>query len=1352
MASQDSNEFDGAANDDFLDLLHSIKKAEDEHDKTYYKNTSSSPPPLQSSSSSISSSSPSISSTPPVDLFISDNKIDYNNLQQQQSTLSKNSTTLLTKSPSSPSITNNNNNLDSGINNGIKYTNFGFFDETNDPVPLPPPPPPTMKQTTTSTTTTNTTTTPKKPTSSPLKLMLSPSSINFNKKTNNNDNNNKTVVVKNLSQPKNEYSGKPTDLNDPLVMQQVQTRLIYKDHQLKGNPSIVAGNQKLNLNNSNSNIWSNSPMKKPNQQPLKPFVFETPDTEDFFNHSLDDNTFFPDDLVNQDNDDINIINNNSNNNNNNNNNHNNNNNLDNNGISYNFNNSTGYYKPVERNNSTSSSTDSTSQSFDNDGFISKNIIPQKDNTTSTTTSPSSTLLKSTTQKFVKNSTPKKSPKNKSPTNSNSKNNQPIKSPNTKTKKISYEAVTFNTRINDDDPLLLDDDDDNNNASPYKSFNRFNPQTTKLEPPKYYKELNSKFTIHDLKQFLNTIMDSIYFINWAVHFDNDKTSFRNPVPQKKRTSDGKSVSVEEEFSNIHEPLAVSLWIFQRNHESIESRISKYFITIFDNKGGDVNDKLQFMAELLAMDVHKVSFNSQDSLKPFLKYDPWVHVYNLWDPKITSWVYETSPKLMGEYQFDSLCNCFVTKDLISKVEDAQKIISLEENEGFTLTLDSKDIPSNNYLLFVRDMTLSSLLYVIVNYKIEFEKKTYLRDSFSSEMDVIPILAKMEINGVYFSPEAMKPCEIAIEAYVDDLQQTASKTYNIGNVRSNQQIKEKLYSGSLGLVMNENIKKKMSSDKKTLIELKSIPANSHIKLMDIVLEHRHCSKVLSTYIKPYLELSKRKGIKDGEGLSIKSNWIHTGTGTGRLASQKPNLQNIPKNAFAINLLELDDFDDDFMNSTVDMDTVIKDSPINIRDCFKARDGTILVGLDYNQVELRVLAHFSEDSNLIDAFFEGKDVLCEAAALSLNKPVDQITKIERERTKHIVYGIIYGIGTKSLSQVLKVSESEASSFKSKFLGAFKQIQKFITDTPRKAERDGNEVRTIANRRRTLPNLKSSAIHERLASQRQAVNSIIQGSAADLLKKAMINIERLLRKETEKFKTQIPPELYPKLLLQIHDELIYEIPQIMFDNNLHLKIFKIMERVGCHFNLSVPLSVSMSIGTSWGSLQPFQSKMICIECGRPVNDVYKEFGKSGSGNIRLTRCSNPSCQQIADKYVEYDFIIVFLDLFLHKAQAYRHLLFNRQPYRDYGISVLRILRMANNWENQQQQNDIRHEARREFHKFMTITSSEEISKKIEEARERVLVAAHYKIPYARKKYTISKAVQDMMPSDIDPKDESKIC
>jgi DNA polymerase-1 len=299
-------------------------------------------------------------------------------------------------------------------------------------------------------------------------------------------------------------------------------------------------------------------------------------------------------------------------------------------------------------------------------------------------------------------------------------------------------------------------------------------------------------------------------------------------------------------------------------------------------------------------------------------------------------------------------------------------------------------------------------------------------------------------------------------------------------------------------------------------------------LILRHRILAKLKSTYVDTLPKLADKES-------RLHTNFIQSGTATGRLSSREPNLQNIP---------------------------IRDEEGRRIREAFIAGPGQVLISADYSQIELVILTHLSGDENLVAAFQEGKDVHARTAALIFGIPEGEVRPEQRRIAKVINFGVMYGMSAFRLAKELGISRTEAASFIDAYFKTYAGIRQYIDSLIKKTEETGY-ASTILGRRRYILAINSRNKTEKSAAERVAVNTPIQGSAADIVKIAMIKLDQALRKR------QSPA----KLLLQVHDELILECPQE--DAPAAAKLVReVMENA---VTLKAPLRVSVETGKRWG-------------------------------------------------------------------------------------------------------------------------------------------------------------------------------
>lgn len=414
----------------------------------------------------------------------------------------------------------------------------------------------------------------------------------------------------------------------------------------------------------------------------------------------------------------------------------------------------------------------------------------------------------------------------------------------------------------------------------------------------------------------------------------------------------------------------------------------------------------------------------------------------------------------------------------------------------------------------------------YYLPLLKASPLYDLFAGlEMKVLPILAGMELRGIHLDAPSLASYETELKAH---LAATMNETYALVghefNIASPKQVGKVLYE-ERGLKPGKRTKRGFSTDSAVLEELAAqdpVPQK--------ILEYRNLAKLLSTYVETLPDMTDEHG-------RIHTSFIQTGTATGRLSSRDPNLQNIP---------------------------VREEAGRRIRAAFTAAPGTVLISADYSQIELVVLAHLSGDPQLCAAFNEGTDVHKSTAALIYGIPAAQVTPEMRRTAKTINFGVMYGMGAFRLARELGIPMPRAKEFIEQYFAQYAGIEGFIENTIKKAEETGY-VETLFGRRRPLLAITSANKMEKNGAERVATNTPIQGTAADIVKKAMIAVDDALREHPTG----------ARLLLQVHDELIFECPDD--ETTIADTIALVKERMEHAVQLNVPLRVSVEYGSSWG-------------------------------------------------------------------------------------------------------------------------------------------------------------------------------
>jgi DNA polymerase-1 len=394
---------------------------------------------------------------------------------------------------------------------------------------------------------------------------------------------------------------------------------------------------------------------------------------------------------------------------------------------------------------------------------------------------------------------------------------------------------------------------------------------------------------------------------------------------------------------------------------------------------------------------------------------------------------------------------------------------------------------------------------------------------EMPLLPILAEMEGTGIKIEPKVLIGYGRELSIELDRIQNETWKTVGHEfNLASTKQLQEVLFV-ERKLTPGKKTKTGFSTDAAALEDLAR-----EDPVPGLILRHRTLAKLKSTYVDTLADQADKEG-------RLHTNFVQTGTATGRLSSREPNLQNIPIRA---------------------------EEGRRIREAFIAQSGHVLVSADYSQIELVVLAHLSGDENLIAAFKEEKDVHVRTAALIFGIDESHIKSEQRRIAKTINFGVMYGMSAFRLANELGISRTDASNFITAYFNTYSGVRRFIEDLIKKTEETGY-ASTIFGRRRYIRTINSRNKTEKAAAERIAVNTPIQGSAADIVKTAMLNLDRRLAS------AQSPA----RLLLQVHDELILECPKDAADATVKLVKAEMEQAV----NLRIPLRVSVETGKRWG-------------------------------------------------------------------------------------------------------------------------------------------------------------------------------
>ena len=470
--------------------------------------------------------------------------------------------------------------------------------------------------------------------------------------------------------------------------------------------------------------------------------------------------------------------------------------------------------------------------------------------------------------------------------------------------------------------------------------------------------------------------------------------------------------------------------------------------------------------------------------------------------------------NKYNIEKLSIDYLKLDINEYNKKEEKQINLFEVNN----LPEEDKESDKTCMYV---------YVINRVYIETLKKledTNQLDLFNNiEMPLVEVLADMQYNGIYVNKEELiefgKTLKLEIEKLTNGIYKLAGEEFNINSTKQ------------LGNILFEKLKlpviKKTKSGYSTDVEVLEKLKKEH-EIIEKILDYRQLVKLNSTYIEgliPYINTKDNK---------IHSYFHQTVTATGRISSTEPNLQNIPTRF---------------------------DLGKQIRKVFKPQEGYVFVDADYSQIELRVLAHISGDEHMIQAFKNGEDIHRQTASKVFNIPMEKVTSKQRSDAKAVNFGIVYGISDFGLGEQLGISRKQAKAYIEQYLEKYEKIKEFMKNIKEFAKEKGY-VETLFNRRRYIPEMNSNNFMVRQFGARVAMNTPIQGTAADIMKIAMIKLYNELKNR----------KLSSKILLQIHDELLLEVKEEEKEEVKEL----LKNSMESAMKLKVPLEVELSEATNW--------------------------------------------------------------------------------------------------------------------------------------------------------------------------------
>jgi DNA polymerase I len=406
---------------------------------------------------------------------------------------------------------------------------------------------------------------------------------------------------------------------------------------------------------------------------------------------------------------------------------------------------------------------------------------------------------------------------------------------------------------------------------------------------------------------------------------------------------------------------------------------------------------------------------------------------------------------------------------------------------------------------------------------QKEVWLWQNVESPLTTV--LAQMENTGVYVDKVKLEKTAAEMQKQVDFLEREIKEVLGQGlNINSPQQLGKALM--EFGFKLKQTKSGNVSTDRQVLEDL--IPEDKK-GLIQNILDYRTVTKLLGTYTLNLIE-------QLDENSRIHCNFNQTQAATGRLSSANPNLQNIP----------------------------IRNQEFGtaIRSCFCAPDDRLIVSADYSQIELRILAHLSQDKTLIDAFLKDEDIHCRTAAEMFGTPIEQITREQRALGKTMNFALVYQQGVFATSRMLSITQKEAKDFMSLYFERFPDAKPFVDKVLNKA-RECGYVESLFGRKRHFKNLNSKIYLLRQADERAAFNAVLQGSNADLIKIAMVEIYKQIQKL----------KIDAQTILQVHDELVFEVSK-KDSQKLRAIVESVMTKPP--IELLVPIKVDIHIGQSW--------------------------------------------------------------------------------------------------------------------------------------------------------------------------------
>ena len=603
----------------------------------------------------------------------------------------------------------------------------------------------------------------------------------------------------------------------------------------------------------------------------------------------------------------------------------------------------------------------------------------------------------------------------------------------------------------------------------------------------------------------------------------------------KENNAKEISIAEVIENVKKQGKLIYYFGKKNDKQSKNIIKKQVKSInilnpetnevYYIKIRNIDRFIEDFREILEDEgIEKSGFSMNEDYVFLMEHD--VHLSQItYDAEIAGYVLNPTGKPTMQNLASEYLNIDIDEYISNNNDNSEKMdVSNEQINLFdslaSSNKDAEEIDDDRY----KNALFAYCIGKLKKPTLEKLKEINSLDLFNHiEMPLVEVLAQMQVNGMYVDRTELvnigDKLKEKLEVLTVEIHELAGEEFNIN---STQQLGKILFE-KLNLPVKKKTKTGYSTDVDILEKLKK-----YHPIIEKILEYRSLTKLNSTYVEGLLPYINERTNR------IHSFFHQTITATGRISSTEPNLQNIPTR------IELGK---------------------QMRKVFKPKDGYIYIDADYSQVELRVLAHISRDENMVQAFLHDEDVHKQAASKVLGIPIEEVTKEQRSSAKAVNFGIVYGISDFGLSEQLGISRKEAKNYIDQYLEKYSGIKQFMDNIVEEAKEKGY-VETLFHRRRYIPELSSNNYMVRQFGARAAMNTPIQGTAADIMKIAMINVFKKLKEE----------KLDAQIVLQVHDELIIECKIDVKDRVAQL----LKENMESAINMIVPLKVETSEALNW--------------------------------------------------------------------------------------------------------------------------------------------------------------------------------